>query len=192
METIKISEKKLKIMLTEDDLLRYDISVPVDVASVTGRDRLRRLLRDACCDFEFDPDSGRVFVQIYESAAGGCELFVTQHEKMRREESVTNVTGTPRILMPKSRSERAVYAFPDLDSLLAVCGRLARPGRAASAAYVGDGVYYLLTYEPESRLDAICGEYDGERCTAAAVAYLSEHCDCICKTDAVGVLGKLG
>ena len=187
METIKIGEKKLKIMLTEADLRRYDLSVPVDVASVAGRERLRRILRDACGEFEFDPDSGRVFVQIYESTAGGCELFVTQREKLRGGESMT-----PRVSMPKMKSEHGVYAFPDLDSLLAVCGRLARPGRADTSAYVGHGGgYYLLTYEPESRLDAICGEYGGERCGDAAVAFLSEHCDCICRTDAVGVLGRL-
>lgn len=187
METIKISGKKLKIMCTEDDLERYELSVPVDVASASGRERLRRLLRDACGDNDFDPSEGRVFVQIYESAAGGCELFVTQRNK-----SGCGVDAmTPRII-PKSRSERGIYAFPDFNSLLAVCGRLARPGRAGSAAYAGHGGgYYLLTYESESRIDAICGEYGGERCGETALAFLSEHCDCICKSDAVGVLAEL-
>ena len=187
METIKISEKKLKIMCTEEDLERYGLSVPVDVTSAAGRDHLRRLLHDACGDIDFDPSEGRVFVQIYESVAGGCELFVTQYENFSCEVDAM----TPRMIS-KPRSERGIYAFPDLNSLLAVCGRLSRPGRAASAAYRGrGGGYYLLTYEPESKIDAICGEYGGERCVTAADAYLTEHCECICRADAVVVLGRL-
>ena len=188
METIKISERKLKIMLTAEDLSGYELSVPVDVSSEYGRARLRRVLRDACTGGSFDPDAGRVFVQIYESASGGCELFVTQYEKFSPGEAVM----APRVTLPKTRTERGIYAFPDLDSLLALCERLSRPGRAGSAAYAGrDGGYYLITYESEPKLDAIIGEYGGERCGRAADAYLSEHCDLICKGDAVGILGAL-
>ncbi len=184
METIKISERKLKIMLTEEDLSEYDLSVPVDVTSSFGRERLRRILRDACGGKSLD----RAFVQIYESNAGGCELFVTQYEKFRPGE----VKMTPRVTAPKTRTERGIYAFRDFNSLLAACGRLSRPGRLGSAVYADrEGGYYLLTYESESKLDAICGEYGGQRCGRAADAYLAEHCDCICKGDAVGILGAL-
>ncbi len=188
METIKISERKLKIMLTAEDLSDYELSVPVDVASGYGRARLRRILRDACPSGGFDPGDGHIFVQIYESASGGCEMFVTQYEKNRPGEAAM----TPRTNVPKTRAERGIYAFPDLDSLLAVCGRLSRQGRSGSAAYADHGGgYFLITYEPEPRLDAIVGEYGGERCGRAADAYVSEHCDLICKGDAVGVLGAL-
>lgn len=189
METIKISERKLKIMMTEDDLQKYDMALPVDVETLCGRQRLRRVLRDACCDAGFDADSARAFVQIYESAHGGCELFVTLPGKSVGGEG----NMTPRSFLPRTRQERGIYEFPDLDSLLAVCRRLDRPGRADTAAYAGrDGGYYLLTYESESKLDAICGEYGGERCISFAEAYLTEHCSLICERDAVGVLGALG
>ena len=189
METIKIGERKLKIMLTEDDLLSYELSRPLDVASDDGRSRMLRLLRDACVDTDFDPDSGRVFVQIYESVSGGCELFVTQRD---------NFIGggemmTPRAAIQRTRKERGIYAFPDIDSLLAVCGRLARPGRGDTAVYAGrGGGYYLITYDAETKTDAICGEYGGERCLPSAEAFLCEHCQLICGHDAVGVLGALG
>ncbi len=188
METIKISERKLKIMLTEEDLSEYDLTVPVDVTSPYGRERLRRILHDACGDGSFDPNAGKVLVQIYESNAGGCEMFVTQYDKFRMGEAAM----APRVTAMKQRTERGIYAFPDFNSLLAACGRLSRPGRAGSAAYFGrDGGYYLLTYESESKLDVILGEYGGRRCGREADAFLSEHCDCICKGDAVGILGAL-
>lgn len=190
METIRISERKVKIMLTEDDLSRYDLSLPVDVATDAGRFRMRRLIRDACGGEDFDPDSGRIYVQIYESARGGCELFVTRRESSG---GGKRVMMTPqRSYISRTRQERGVYAFPDLESLLAVCGRLAAQVRAETSAYAGDGGrYYLLTYEPESKLDAICGEYGGERCLPSAEAYLSEHCSLICEKNAAAVLGAL-
>ncbi len=198
METIRISGKKVKITCTREDLFAYDLAVPVDIETADGKRRLRSLLRDAC---GFDPDSGRLFVQIYESAAGGCELFVTltdntiggEGEKMPRQMTSAQVKtpAPPRRQTPTPTA----YVFPDFGALLAVCERLLRsPGCCGgeTSAYAGrGGGYYLLTYDAGKRLDIVCGEYGGERCPRGTEAYLYEHGALLCGGDAVEKLAEL-
>ena len=196
METIRISEKKLKIMLCPADMWRYDLSVPIDITSQNGKNRLRRLLRDACGE-GFDPDMGELLVQIYESAEG-CELFVTQCEDRSGGKGMgmgmTNLTKSPaqRSRSGPAADTAAVYEFPDLPSLLSACarirGRKYQNGARDTAAYADDNAYYLLTYES---LDSVCGEYGGRRLDDIAHAYLTEHATCICRRDAVEVLSAL-
>ena len=189
METIRISEKKLKIMLCPADMWRYDLSVPIDIESQNGKNRLRRILRDACGE-NFDPDTGELLVQIYESA-GGCELFVTRSDDICGGGSMgmTNLTKTPT---QKSRLGPYVYEFPDLPSLLSVCTRIRmrkhQNNTYNTAAYADDRAYYLLACDS---LDAVCGEYDGRRLPDIARAYLSEHATCICRHNAAEVLSEL-
>lgn len=196
METIRISEKKIKIMLCQTDMWRYDLSVPIDITSEDGKHRLRRLLHDACgsvCgDGAFDPDRGELLVQIYESRAG-CELFVTQCGD-RREEADT-VTETTRTVPKKARLSSHnvnVYRFRDMTSLLALCSRISagKRARADSSLYV-DGGAYFFTYDGD--IGALCAEYGGEHLGSSPLvfAYLSEHTSRICGGNAVGVLSKL-
>ncbi len=193
METIRISESKVKIMCTEEDLRAYDLGMPVDIETAKGKRRLRRLLSDAC---GFDANEGHLFVQIYESVTGGCELFVTLTETMIGGDGMflpRQLTGAPSPTQSTRQKTPVAYLFPDFDALLAICGRLAGPPRLVerdAAAYSAGGNYYLLTYGGDSRLDVICGEYDGKRCSRGADAYLAEHGQLICR-DAVDRLSDL-
>lgn len=198
METIRISEKKIKIMLCQTDMWRYDLSVPIDITSEGGKHRLRRLLRDACCgasgdgaDADFDPDSGELLVQIYESRSG-CELFVTRCGEGRGDAAVTESARTqPKKARIYARREN-VYKFGDMDALLALCSRVAKRGRtrAVSTVYEERGAYFL-TYDGD--IDALCAEYGGEDLGSSPLlfAYLTEHASRICGGDAVGVLSAL-
>ena len=79
MELIVISKSKLKIMLTAPDMIKYDLtSPPANSLSLHDREVLRHLFRDAKAEIGFDTEGARLFVQLYSSKEGGCEIFVTK------------------------------------------------------------------------------------------------------------------
>ena len=78
MELILISNTKLKIMLNEDDMKQYKIGSEADCAESGTRKAIRSLLEHAKEQVGFNTDGEEIFVQLYTSKKGGCELFVTK------------------------------------------------------------------------------------------------------------------
>ncbi len=78
MELILISESKLKIMLNESDMKEYKIGEEADCADGSTRKAIRSLLDRVRDQIGFDTAGEEIFVQLYTSKRGGCELFVTK------------------------------------------------------------------------------------------------------------------
>ena len=78
MELILISNTKLKIMLDESDMQKYHIGSESDCAEISTRKAIRSLLECARDQIGFNTDGEEIFVQLYTSKHGGCELFVTK------------------------------------------------------------------------------------------------------------------
>ena len=78
MELILISNTKLKIMLDESDMIKYHIGSESDCAKGSTRRAIRSLLECAKDQIGFNTDGEEIFVQLYTSKKGGCELFITK------------------------------------------------------------------------------------------------------------------
>ena len=79
MELIVINQSKLKIMLTPPDMKAYDLSpARMDCTDEETRRSFRRIFEDARAQIGFDTTGERLFVQLYTSRGGGCEIFVTK------------------------------------------------------------------------------------------------------------------
>lgn len=78
MELILISNTKLKIMLDESDMKEYRIGNDCDCAEPETRKAIRSLLDKARSEVGFNTDGSEIFVQLYTSRKGGCELFITK------------------------------------------------------------------------------------------------------------------
>ena len=78
MELILISNTKLKIMLDESDMIKYHIGSESDCAKGSTRRAIRSLLDCAREQIGFNTDGEEIFVQLYTSKKGGCELFITK------------------------------------------------------------------------------------------------------------------
>ncbi len=79
MELIVISESKLKIMLTAPDMAHYELeNTRMDCADAHTRAAFRHIFDDARNRIGFDTQGERLFVQLYASKEGGCEIFVTK------------------------------------------------------------------------------------------------------------------
>lgn len=202
MELILISDSKLKVMLSEDDMRNYEFD---DINNIHTKEAFRNLMREAKKRCGFNALEGRVFVQLYRSKAGGCELFVT---KLSQSESGADSGMDPdKTGAAYSREERAnteykryymerkcksryvIYSFDEMRNLLSTCGVL-RASRysGSSMAYIEKGKRsFYLALDEETY---VAGEHFGRLCPSSFYYYINEHCDMICD-NAVPILGKL-
>lgn len=141
MELILINDRKLKITLSESDMKEYDIDCgTVDYSRTETRRAFWSLLDEAKHRTGFDAASDRVYIQLYPSREGGCEMYITKlgtfpDSAARGDDSIAVATG-----------RTMAYAFPGTDPMLRVCRQLERSGFCGtSAAYsVDDGTFLLV------------------------------------------------
>ena len=79
MELIVISESKLKIMLSAPDMAHYKLhNLRKNRTDTHTREAFRKIFDDARTEIGFDTHGERLFIQLYTSLEGGCEIFVTK------------------------------------------------------------------------------------------------------------------
>lgn len=202
MEWIRINTNKLKIMLTAEDAKRYALRFErVDYSDTVTRRAFRSILTDIKREAGFDATEDRVYIQLYPSREGGCELFITKTGLLPTEEAESvhkapygDVGEEPPTVLCRS----AAFNFDAVDQLLAVCRRLlGRRFAGESEAWQDDGgrFWLLLTEEgdPQSVEDdyMFIAEYGRIEHAKAAALLLSEHGHRICGAGAVETLGAL-
>ena len=97
MELIVISESKLKIMLTAPDMAHYELeNARMDCADAHTRAAFRHIFDDARNRIGFDTQGERLFVQLYASKEGGCEIFVTKLGEQAETFPACNLTASAR------------------------------------------------------------------------------------------------
>ena len=78
MEFIKIHGKKLKIALDAEELRRYGLTVAeLDYRKVETKRALWQMLGEAKKSCGFDASGESLYVEVYPSRQGGCEIFVS-------------------------------------------------------------------------------------------------------------------
>lgn len=194
MELILINEKKLKIMLTPEDMREYEIDCDsVDYARTETRRAFWSILDEAKHRTGFDAASERVYIQLYPSREGGCEMYVTKVGLIAAPGGESAGQGMLRV----APERRLAYSFDGLETLLRACRQLRGITEAQnSAAFIdADGKCYLCFSGvrgfciPDSF--GVLGEFGESEDPDGMLGYLGEHCKCICNTDAVNTLGAL-
>ena len=179
MELILISEEKLKIILTKEDMDAYSLrGEEADYDDTHTRRALWSILDDAKKQSGFDAAASRVCLQLFPSRTGGCELYVTR----------LRADGKSEITLDPEPQGEALLSFPSLDPMLSLCAALAG-GRydGQSEAYLcPDGSAALLLSGP---LPPLLAEYAPRRGELYR-AYVREHGTLLC-TDAVGRLSQI-
>ena len=195
MELIVISDDKLKIMLSEEDMERYHISGDeFDYSKLSTRTVLKSILSDAKNLTGFDTEGERFFVQLFTSAHGGCELFITKGEQ---DDFATPVQTQKKAPSPQ-RTYQSLYSFDCFYNLISSCRRLLPFGKDIDSIAYSDisGRYFLLlkhaNLSPYTRLDKFTFvlEYGKRENTENFDRYIQEYGNWICK-DAISVLGTL-
>lgn len=185
MELIVISENKLKVMLTADDMRHYNLDCDtIDSDNAPARRAFRSILDDARAQTGFDTGKDRIFVQLYPGKAGGCEMFVTKLSTAKAE--AKSPPASPQKKEPPVREH--AYVFPTLSHLLMASRRLRGNFRGTARAFVDRerNEFFLLLSEDS----AVLSEYDGRKCKSREIPYILEYCRCFCE-DAPGILAEL-
>lgn len=213
MELIMINDAKLKVMLTHEDLVGFDMEEgELDYSNTETKRMLWDILNQAKHSIGFDTDGHRVLVQLYPSREGGCEMFVTklghlyaEHDPYDEEEDEDSSPEqrfpckTPHRSHSESKIRPAAFGFDRLEWLITVCRRLKEIGYAGNslAWRCDDCRYYLfldtppsLSYLPPDEFSFIL-EYGTRENTDTLQAMLGEHGKIICPQDAVEQLGVL-
>lgn len=201
MDLIRINENKLKIMLTPLDMQSYELCADeLDCTNIETREAFRSIMDEARNRTGFDAGGNQIYVQLYPSKSGGCELFVTKLGLLCEK---NHAAGRASKAPTEQKTERyAVFSFEKLDHLLRVCRQLKPEAtKLQSAVYHGEeGCYYLLLwqygkdrYTPlfDRATLAFLHEYGTPKDASAMRLYIKEHADAVCERRAVETLAKL-
>ena len=197
MECIRISDSKIKLTLGPDEVEKYDFE-PVK----NGEERrangsflsgFRRILRDVRRDTGFDAGGKRVLVRYFYGKDGGCEMYITKLRDVSRGEGVKNLNGAylwggSTSLPRDEQSEKLVFRFSDLSSLVRCCRILRRLGfSGASEAYADRprSVFYLALPCEHPAVPEF-----GVPCRKGSYYFVLEHFERF-SSDAVERLGRL-
>ena len=203
MELIRISEGKLKIMLTPMDMRQFELNNDNFYDDSEKMHRSFRLLLDEVRrQSGFEADDHRISVQYFPSREGGCEMFISN---LSGDRDRTTCALTPaQGMQPATRTRGSfcrsfAYRFEGLGELLSVCRRLLPMDYINnSSAYRDDaGRYYLFinTFAaspfatPEELYFVV--EYGKMENAAQLRLYLAEHGAVVCAENAVGTLGAI-
>ena len=211
MELIRISERKLKIMLTPSDMCHFDLSNESFGENSTQMHRAFRLLFDEIRkQTGFEADDNRISVQYFPSKEGGCEMFVSRLQEDGAETEKAN-EALPVQLSKESMQLRLLkrsnenfkrecaYRFRGISDLLHVCRRLYSLGFLCESAAFKDenGDYFLILtiftatpFTTPEELDFLV-EYGQIENAAVLRIYIKEHASAICDGNAVSRLASL-
>ena len=211
MELIRISEQKLKIMLTPTDMCHFDLDADsFAFNNEHARDSFRRLLDELQDRIGFVVDDRRISVQYFPSRNGGCEMFISTAAPEARAEDRSadspSLSKNARALQVH-QGKRSVgsfrrddaYRFDTLGALLSVCKRL------LSIGYIGESFayrdtekhyYLLLSMRSSSPFTvpeemAFIVEYGQIENPSMLRLYVKEHAELIAAPDAVHRLAPL-
>ena len=210
MEIIMISDCKLKVMLGEEDLKRFEIKAEqLDYSNTETKRMFWDILNRAKHQTGFDTDGQRVLVQLYPSKQGGCEMFVTKigllYSENEEESPKYNCGEKDNQKASRTKKEKrhmtdySAFSFDTVTSMINVCKRLCALGYIGeSSSYICDnGKKYLLLsdiyddeYRPINEFSFIL-EYASPEDTKKLGYFISEHGKLIFENDAVSKLGKL-
>lgn len=202
MELIRISDRKVKIMLTPTDMSHFELDADNLEQDLHGRQRALRLLLDEVRrQTDFDADEHCLSVQYFPSREGGGEMFISN---LAQNDPPPHYLQEPTkvALQPIRKGgfrRDCAYRFATLSDLLCACQRLISVGYDAESAVYRDehGVYFLfltvLAVSPFSlppQLEFLV-EYGSLENAAILRLYIREHASLIAEPNAVHRLAEL-
>lgn len=144
MELLLISSSKLKVTLSESDMQSYSLTCDtLDYDNTETRRAFWDIFDVAKHETGFDAASDRVFIQVYPSKSGGCEMYITKLINKSLSKDYDNIEydnvenfelnseaefnfGTDIFSQGKSKfkEQHKVFKFLSMEDLLKACDTL--------------------------------------------------------------------
>ena len=176
MDFLVVSDSKLKIMMSREDMKKYEIDGDnIDYDNPKTRRAFWRILDAAKEKCGFEASGDKVLIQFY-PAKDGSEIFVTKLGILSLGAERT-IAKSSKVAMLWAR--RTVYRFSSFSSLLSAVKIIGREdGDTLPRAYLDEkGSYYIIADErhsaKESEISGI-NEY-GREIPSSLVPYIMEH-----------------
>ena len=210
MELIRISDRKLKIMLTPMDMCHFELN-PNNFGedSAQMHRAFRLLLSEVRRQTDFDADDNRISVQYFPSREGGCEMFICNLQRDgdscgEKEEQAMPISKPCTELRPYKKHNGSfrrdcAYRFYQLAHLLSVCKRLQGSDCIGDSSVYRDenGDYFLFLsvfssspYATPEEIEFVV-EYGSIENAPRLRLYIREHASLICSANAVSQLAAL-
>ncbi len=194
MELIVISDTRMKIMLSREDMSSYKIDVgTLDCECARTRRILYGILDDANRSAGLKSSGEKAFVQVFPSRDGGCEMYVTRFSELSDIEAAEGEYCVNMNNAKNTVKRRLIFRFRCMRELLCACRALADRGYCErSDAYISNEneCCYIVLCEGDVDISVVL-EYAEPVFFGGAMLYISEHSLAVCENDAVGVLSKL-
>ncbi len=142
-----ISEHKLKVILTKEELLRFDLTYEdLDYQAEHTKKLLSDILLRARSLSGFDPTDAKLFIEVYPDSLGGCVFYFTALPDTPPDDLNEKVVPRP-----------AVFFFEELDVLIEACTKLFRLycHRIYKSSVYRMGKGYRLVVYPLDNADSV-------------------------------------
>ena len=207
MELKLLSENKLKIILTNEDMTRMDITCEeMDYDGDTNTKRVFwEILDYAKRQTGFDAAAGPVAIRVEDKKDDGCSILVTKttaskykNEHVKYSSSQSSSSSYSRNFSPLytgAKKKRLIYMFDDSNVLLEACRQLTLAGYDGKSDIFAcenvQGRYYLYIEDNHERSLNLISEY-GVLINNPIFAFsLDEHATKILSSDAVQTFAEL-
>lgn len=178
MEFLVISENKMKIMLTHEEMKRYGIEGDKsDYKDPAVRKAFWQILDRAREECGFESRGEKILLQYYPSRAS-AEIFVTKLGRLPLgiERSISETDSVTML-----SSKNMIYRIENMEELSRLCRIIKYSDDRSSEVYFSDDGYYYLFFEERSdgaslSPYAIASEF-GEEIPQTLRAYIKEHSD---------------
>ena len=176
MDFLAVSDSKLKIMMSREEMKRYAIDgEDIDYDNPKVRRSFWKILDEAKQVCGFDVGGDKVLIQFY-PAKDGCEIFVTKLGIVSASTERT-ISKSSRVAMLCSR--RSAYKFHSFSAMREALKIIEREEKESSAAVLFDdnGAYYLIAEEKRlGRSSEISPVFEyGREVPDNLIPYISEH-----------------
>ena len=178
MKIEKIENDKIKVSLTIEDLMFYDLSQEaVTPDSPKLHKFLFEIMESVVKQTGFDPYTGQVVVEAFQNKSG-ITLFISKLKSIER----TEVKRARSVKVNKNIHKNR-YTFKNFNVL---CDALALVNPAElknSSLYKYEEKWYITVLSKKASLNCILSEYCDKVCENASDLFLKEHGELIAKGD---------
>lgn len=204
MELIPVNSQKLKIILTKDDMASFDItSDDLDYSSAKTRKALGNILERAKNETGFNIHHDRLYIQVFPSVDGGCEMFLTRRARLLPEPEAKGCTYLKKkygsAFEYPSECGKYIARSEDFEDIVSLCLRLYKENFFGRSSLHTIGKDYLLKLDfghaddltsDFSRFSFICDYCSVRYADDIPAAYIDEHGKVLIKENAVETIWK--
>ena len=165
METVKMGDGKILIILTGEEV--------ASLGAGAGAEYAVAALLPGIAASGFASPRDTLNVELFESADGGCQIFITREERESVDYIKNGCSVDPSFFKRGKKAEKCSvsYRFDELQSLFGACRELSLSYRGESSFSEADGAYYLTLSEGSP----IPGEFGGREADRSESALIAER-----------------